>query len=423
MIASLAFGALAAPASANLTAVLITPDIKANGQGELIANGIPDGTASYWWKECPPGGGACVQANAVPDSLDRVFDAGNAAPGTVFVVTATDGVSTFSQRSPTYLGPVHSTAPPSLNGNLETNALVDPVAGRWSGGWGDEVDSLQLQICHTDAAVGCVSIADSDYAKNCPGAGAVLYPSFAGMYLRVLDRRHGPGEGILLGAYFGGNVTPLAPGPAVSASLVGSIRQGPGPLAGTCTPPPTVVPNVVGLSGRAAPIVDASSRYRPGRVSADGVQQMSLDSGWKSKRVTAQSPSGGTAYGNLLVSFERGPAWRSLDGTAIASPTITVGHDDRTLSFLVHVPVCGALDHVNVKFTPTLDSHVGVTNWRRGRVAVAPVVSWIVCHHPPSARGSLMWVRLLLPHSVHGRPVVGVKLSPYVAPDTERIGL
>lgn len=215
--------------------VTLMYDVNAEGSAALIANPTKGGSVS--WQACPPEDD-CRPVASRP-TLDRALDVGGAPVGTVFVATATNGSQSATVTSVPYLGPIRPTAPPSIDGSLRVGALVRPVAGSWSGGWGNERSLLQTQVCLRADGTGCAVVADQVYWDKCPGAGAVLAPHHAGRYLRVIDRRLGRDVtftpiGISSPAY----IRPLDPGPSRAATIAGPIGRASGPAESDCGPPP-----------------------------------------------------------------------------------------------------------------------------------------------------------------------------------------
>jgi hypothetical protein len=222
------------------TQYLINPD----GTGSLFAS--PNGGGSVNWEACPPGE-ACAAVASRPDrapspTLGGAVDVGNAAVGTVFVATATNGSQTTSVSSVPYLGPVRSTTPPTIRGKLRVGALIKPQAGTWGGGWGSDHSYLQTQVCRFANGTGCVVVADPLGWAKCPGAGAVLTFNQAGRYVRVIDWRIGRDAAFaLVGVPSPDRIEPLHPGPALAATIAGPIAPASGPPESTCGQPPPKV--------------------------------------------------------------------------------------------------------------------------------------------------------------------------------------
>jgi hypothetical protein len=200
--------------------------IQPDGTGSLIAN-PNSGQGSVAWQACPPGG-SCSPLPANPKT-DRFVSAKNTAPGTVFIATATAGSSTASASSSPYLGPVQSSAPPSVTGHIRVGGLVTPVPGSWTGGWGSEVSFMQLQVCKTSTGSGCLVISDSYYWNKCPGVGAAIAPAYEGRYLRVVDQRISTDTAFASFAVSGPeSLKPIQTGPNAVAVVAGRIAGGHG---------------------------------------------------------------------------------------------------------------------------------------------------------------------------------------------------
>ena len=202
-------------------AMSISYEIGHDGRGELIANLIPDGSGTYSWMRCAAGGSGCAPVAA--SDGNRVLDVGRAAPGTVFVATGTHGTTTSSARSLPYRGRVRTITAPRMTGKLRVGALARPVAARWVGGWGNDRNLLQLQVCHSRSGARCVVISDSVYENRYPGTGAILDPRYRGWFVRVVDQRIGRDTGFLLVAYSSGHVPLIAPGPDAASAIAGRI--------------------------------------------------------------------------------------------------------------------------------------------------------------------------------------------------------
>lgn len=232
--------------------------VNPDGTGGLIANPTNGGTVT--WHACPPGGG-CTPVDSRP-TLDRALEVGTASVGTVFIATATSGSRTATASSVPYLGPVRSNTPPSFSGRLRVGALVKPIAGSWSGGWGSERSFLQMQICRRVNGTGCVVVADQVYWNSCPGVGAVLAPHHARRYLRVIDQRLGRDVAFTmmgLPSPSPSYIEALQPTPSRAGTIAGPIGLPTGPPESTCGPPP---PHVI-LAQRA---VRRGDRLEFGRI-------------------------------------------------------------------------------------------------------------------------------------------------------------
>jgi hypothetical protein len=166
---------------------------------------------------------------------------GDAAAGTVFVATATNGSQTGSARSSPYLGRVRSITSPSITGSLRVGALVKPVAGTWSGGWGGDESYLQTQVCQFANGTGCVVVADDFYWDKCPGAGAVLTFDHVRRYVRVIDWRIGRDTVFAATGIPLDRIEPMQPSPARAAIIAGPITPARWQPESACgLPPPRV---------------------------------------------------------------------------------------------------------------------------------------------------------------------------------------
>lgn len=212
--------------------------IDADGTGMLIANPAPYGQGSVSWAACPTGG-MCYSAASDPRS-DRVLHVGDAEVGTVFVATAVHQSQMARATSVPYLGPVRALTPPRIKGPLRVGALVKPLAGSWSGGFGHETSFLQTQVCRSASGSGCVVVADAFYWDKCPGAGAVLTAAYLGWYVRVIDKRMGPDA--VFPAFrvpSPARLRPIQPGAAAAATVAGPIAHGRGRPESNCGLPPS----------------------------------------------------------------------------------------------------------------------------------------------------------------------------------------
>jgi hypothetical protein len=180
--------ALAAPAApvAGPPDMYLSYGISNDGSGHLFAAPLADGPWSpVAWQACTPDG-VCSAVASSPDDA-RQLDAADAAAGTTFVATASDGKRSISATSPPYRGRLAFYSPPSVSGSARTGHFVRPLAGTWFGGWGDERPLMQLQACRTRRASSCTVIADTVYWDKCPGTGARIAPRYRGWYLRVAE--------------------------------------------------------------------------------------------------------------------------------------------------------------------------------------------------------------------------------------------
>ena len=117
---------------------------------------------------------------------------------------------------------MRATEAPRAAGALRAGALVRPLAARWAGGWGNESDRLQVQVCRTEA-VGCSVLYDSVNDQRSGRSGATIPKRFRNWFLRIADQRIGRDE------LFGGPRqvpdSALLPGPTVSTATLGRILR------------------------------------------------------------------------------------------------------------------------------------------------------------------------------------------------------
>jgi hypothetical protein len=201
--------------------MVISYEIAPDGVGELAANLNPDGSGTYSWMRCPPGGGACSPVTG--SAGNRVLRAGSSAPGTTFVASATNGTGSSAARTVPYRGLVMAIAAPRVRGRLRVGSFVQPVKARWVGGWGTERDLLQVQVCRSRSGAGCAVLSDSVYANRCVGVGAVIASRYRGWFVRIVDQRIGRDTAFARVAFAPGHVPVLVPGPDAASSLAGPI--------------------------------------------------------------------------------------------------------------------------------------------------------------------------------------------------------
>jgi hypothetical protein len=202
-----------------------------DGSGRLFVN---TGYGEPWsWEACAVDLSACA-----PFATGRDVGTGGANPGTVFRVSGAYD-SLVPGLSPVWHGNIVSVRPPSVRGALRANELVTPVPGEWILGWENEPDFMQLSVCPTPAGKGCVTLTNP-HAPGCEGEAAVLDPAFVGDYLRVADRRDGPGPHGMLDYAFSSpyDLDTWKAGPRMAAVIVGRIAAATGPPRAHCGPPP-----------------------------------------------------------------------------------------------------------------------------------------------------------------------------------------
>lgn len=217
-------GSSPAPATAEIR---MQPLLTEDGSGRLFVND-PDGPWS--WQSCKPNLTRCTHFASGGD-----ISTDGAPPGTVFRVTGPDDVGT----SPIWHGSLGIVRPPSARGRLRANELVIPVTATWSGGWDGDLDRTQLAICKTARGHGCISITDRKYVRGCQRDRAVIDPAFTGYYLRVADRRLGPGTITTAEAVASPYWRPIMKRDGQTAvAIVGRIRHATGPQTAMCEPAP-----------------------------------------------------------------------------------------------------------------------------------------------------------------------------------------
>jgi hypothetical protein len=228
-VLALTIGALPASAAAAFTPGM-QPLLNSDGTGRLFATA--GGTGPFTWDQCAVDQSTCSVAGTGQD-----FSFADAPDGTVFRPAG----GSPAEVSPVWHGNLTISAPPSIAGRLRANQLVIPVLAGWQGGWEGDIDQTQLAVCATPAGEGCTSISDHKYPAGCDHGGAVLDPSFVGRYLRVADRKLGPGTVETLeadGSPYGHPIWPAEGDTAVA--VVGRIGRAVGGRTQTCGPKPLV---------------------------------------------------------------------------------------------------------------------------------------------------------------------------------------
>lgn len=238
--------------------------IDRDGRGMLIVNTPPDGWGYVTWERCPPDGSACQPIDSARG--ERRLRVGDAEPGTVFKVTASDSRTTITERSDPYRGPRAVAEPPRIEGDLRVGALVRPIEGSWEGGWGGEPPIFQLQACRDEAGTECKVISATPYWDRCPGTGAVLAPRYEGWWVRVADHRWARRPAFpAFAVRRPEDLTAYTPSPITATATAGPIRPPQGPPESTCGdaesypwPPPK--PSAVATAGLSRSI---SRRHAP----------------------------------------------------------------------------------------------------------------------------------------------------------------
>ena len=198
--------------------------IEDDGAGRIFAN-----TGQFWnWEACTADLSSCA-----PYGSGRDLRVAGVPPGTVFRLNG-------STVSPEWLGDLAPISVPTVSGLVRANEMVTPLAGSWRGGWVGSADRLQLAACPTPAGEGCTTLTHLKFPGECPGGAAVIDPHFTGQYLRVADRRIGPGPIIetleaVTSPYSFGAWPAFG---STSAAVVGIIEPAARPRTDTCGPPP-----------------------------------------------------------------------------------------------------------------------------------------------------------------------------------------
>jgi hypothetical protein len=215
--------------------------LNADGSGRLLVNNAPSPGGTWSWEACSPNLTACAPFGSGAD-----IDTGAAAPETVFRVNGEGNTG----LSPVWHGILSVTKAPSVAGAIRANELVKPIPATWSGGWDGDFDQTQLAACTTPDGHDCLSITDPQYVAGCKEGATVLDPALTGRYLRIADRRDGPGTIFTLIAV----VSPYgqeiwASSGSVAVAMLGRIRPASGPRAAACGPP-ALTPEQLGGSRR-----------------------------------------------------------------------------------------------------------------------------------------------------------------------------
>lgn len=229
--------ALASPSVGFAETATVSAHLMQSGSGQMIVNSQLNPENETWsWEACDPRLTSCERFAG-----GRIVSTAGSTPPTVFRATSSRGLTALS---PVWRGRVASVKPPSVRGRLVANALVTPVAGSWKGGWKGGDDNFQLAACIQPSGRECTTLTHLNYPRRCPRMAAVLDPAFAGRYLRVADRRLGPGPHVralyAVRSPYGHRVWPR--GRTTSVAIVGRIAPATGPRTATCGPPPLDAP-------------------------------------------------------------------------------------------------------------------------------------------------------------------------------------
>jgi|GEM_PF-3851509 len=221
--------------------------VSADGTGALIAN---------------PGGHEVQSQRCDADLLTCApHDDGDGQPnrmqvrddpiGSTFKATQ-DGITVTGES---WRGVLRVTAPPRVDGEIRVGGRVAPGAAGWEGGWGREADWLQLQVCRTPSADGCLVVFDPIKFGACePGGGRLLPARYEGWWLRVADARTDRAQPFTTEAYGAPEgIRPHATAPGVATAIAGQIAPGIAPatdcgvlpslLTPPATPPPLLTPS------------------------------------------------------------------------------------------------------------------------------------------------------------------------------------
>lgn len=170
-------------------------DLTPDGHPRISMNVMPAKPDRVSIAVCPPGGADCTPVTRTSGD----YLPGETAVGTAFEIRVDDAVVS---RSPAWQGRVAATAVPTISGKVEIGQDVRPLAGGWTGGWGDEYSRPDLLACATPEGTGCMMLppasacpapcfTNPDEGKSSPSGGdtAALPPAVAGRYLIALDQR------------------------------------------------------------------------------------------------------------------------------------------------------------------------------------------------------------------------------------------
>jgi hypothetical protein len=229
--------ALASPGIALAETATISAYVTSGGGGEMIVNSQLNPESETWlWETCDPRLASCERF-----ARGRIVSTAGSAPPTVFRAVSSRGLTALS---PVWRGRVRSVEPPSALGPVRANELVIPAAGKWKGGWKGGGDEFQLAACVRPTGRECTTLTHPNYPRQCRDTAVVLDPVLTGWYLRVADRRLGPGPhfraAYAVGSPYGHRVWPKDR--TTSVAIVGRIAPATGPRTVTCGPPPLEAP-------------------------------------------------------------------------------------------------------------------------------------------------------------------------------------
>lgn len=204
-----------------------------DGSGRLFVGTYPGPFSPDWsWETCAPDLSSCR-----PFGTGGDIGTGNASANTVFRVS----MGSAFGLSPVWHGNLGVTTPPSVSSVVRANELVTPTPASWSGGWEGDFDQTQLAACATSTGERCLSLTEPKYVQGCQHEATVLDPAFTGDYLRIANRRYGPGTIFTLEAAaspFGHEIWKASG--STSVAMLGRIKQATRPRSAKCGPPPLI---------------------------------------------------------------------------------------------------------------------------------------------------------------------------------------
>lgn len=126
---------------------LYSPD----GNPLLVANSRPVGGQPIDWQRCHPRPDTCVLLPGTAASIDP----GESLPGTVFTASISGVTAPEVLTSRTWAGKLTALTPPTISGTPAIGRLVRGVAGSWSGGWGNDRESVTVMACKRPTSPTC----------------------------------------------------------------------------------------------------------------------------------------------------------------------------------------------------------------------------------------------------------------------------
>jgi hypothetical protein len=202
---------------------LIEPD----GGGRLF---VQDPGGEWKWESCTSQLTECTRVAG-----GRELTVRGEQPGTVFVVRG----GGLKGVSPEWRGAARVITPPRAAGEVRAGGYVDPIPGRWTGGWKGEYSQLQMAACAGPDGGNCTALTGLHYLRPCPVGNSIVLPSWtAGRYLRVAERRVGGGPPVEPAyAVSGTSEEVWTANRTVAVAVVGEILPPPDPPEGECGPP------------------------------------------------------------------------------------------------------------------------------------------------------------------------------------------